>query len=173
MSNEQLLDLKQKTENYFSVLDIAATKTLPVNESPDILLSPIVKRDSMMTKAILAAAGAKIEWLKNNSDTKEIKTGFHDMQIESEVYATEKMLDFYKTNKNKWEATAETKKYFDDLMVISDNKLMTIYIYDKNMGVIDYPEGEAYKTSYAKFKTDHKISKELDEILYKLFYNLD
>jgi len=173
MSNEQLMDLKQKTENYFSVLDIAATKTLPVNDSPDILLSPVVKRDSMMTKATLVAAEAKIDWLKNNSDIKDIMTGFNDMQIESEVYATEKMLEFYKANKNNWEQTSETKKYFEDLIVISDNKLTKHYIYDKNMGVIDYPEGETYKTSYAEFKKNHKISDELDIIYFKLFYNLE
>lgn len=172
MTNEQLLDLKQKAENYFNVLDIAATKTLPVNDSPDILLSPVVKRDSMMTKATIVAAEAKIEWLKNNSDIKDIMTGFNDMQIESEVYATEKMLEFYKTNKNNLEQTPETKKYFKDLIVISDNKLIKHYLYDKNMGVIDYPEGETYKTSYIEFKKNHRISEEIDDICFKLFHIL-
>ena len=106
MTNEQLTDLKQKTENYFSVLDIAATKTLPVNNAPDVLLSPVVKRDSMMAKATIAAAEAKIEWLKNNSDMKDIMTGFNDMKIESEVYATEKMLEFYKNEQKQLENDA-------------------------------------------------------------------
>lgn len=173
MTNEQLTGLKQKTENYFNVLDIAAIKTLPVNDTPDVLLSPVVKRDSMMTKATIAAAEAKIGWLKNNSDIKDIMVGFNDMKIQSEVYATEKMLEFYKTNKNNWEMTPETQKYFDDIILISDNKKIKNYIYDKYMGVIDYPEGETHKKSYFQFKTDHKISKELDEIYFKLFYNLD
>lgn len=173
MTNEQLTDLKQKTENYFSVLDIAATKTLPTNDSPDVLLSPVVKRDSMMAKATIAATEAKIEWLKNNSDIKDIMTGFNDMKIESEIYATEKMLQFFKTNNNNWKMTPETQKYFDDMILISDNKQIKNYIYNKHMGVIDYPEGEIHKKSYAQFKTDHKISKELDEIYFKLFYNLD
>lgn len=173
MTNEQLTGLKQKTENYFNVLDIAAIKTLPVNDSPDVLLSPVVKRDSMMAKATIAAAEAKIEWMKNNSDIKDILTGFNDMKIESEVYATEKMLEFYKTNKNNWEMTPETQKYFDDMILISDNKQIKNYIYDKYMGIIDYHEGETHKKSYFQFKTDHKISKELDEIYFKLFYNLD
>lgn len=173
MTNDELINLKQKTENYFSVLDVAAIKTLPVNDAPNVLLSPIVKRDSMISKATIAAAEGKIEWLKKNSDIKDILTGFNDMQIESEVYATEKMYEFYNTNRSKWEITPETQKYFDDMTLIFENKQVKNYIYDKYMGVINYPEGEIHKKSYLQFKTDHKISKELEEIHFQLFYNLE
>lgn len=173
MTNEQLIDLRQKTENYFDVLNIASVKTLPVNDAPDIQLSPIVKRDSMINKATIAAAEAKIEWLKKNSDIKDVLTGFNDMQIESEVYATEKMLEFYRMHKNDWKITPETQKYFEDMTIISDNKQIKNYIYDKYLGVINYPEGNANKKAYFQFKNDNKISKELDEIHYQLFYNLD
>lgn len=173
MTNEQLIDLKQKTENYFGVSNIAAVKTLPINDAPDIELKPIVKRDSMMTKATIVAAEAKIEWIKNNSDIKDVLTGFNDMQIESEAYATEKMLEFYKMHKNDWETTPDTQKYFADLTLISENKQIKNYIYDKYLGVINYTEGETYKRNYFQFKNANKISEELHEILYQIFYNLD
>ncbi|MBO6185270.1 MAG: hypothetical protein J6O88_11395 [Chryseobacterium sp.] len=173
MTKEQLEELKQKVENYFGILNVATIKPLPIDNAPNIVLSPVVKRDSMMMKATVAAAQSKIEWLKKNSDRKEISTGFNDMKIDSEVYATEKMVEFYKLHKSDWKMTPETEKYFNEMTRIVDNKRIEDHIYEKSLTIINYPEGESRKDNYIQFKIDKDISENTNEIFYKIFYNLD
>ncbi|SMP05974.1 hypothetical protein [Chryseobacterium profundimaris] len=173
MTKDQLLELKQKTEAYFNILTIAAIKLFPYKNEPDIVLSPAVQRDSMMTKAMIAAAKSKIEWSKNNLDKKEILTGFNDMKIDSEVYATEKMVEFYKLHKNDWPIQPETEKYFNEMIRIVENKKTKDHIYEKFHYIVDYPEGESQKANYIQFKIDHDISEDTNEYFYKIFYTLE
>ncbi len=173
MTEDQLLELKQKIESYFNILNIASIKPLPYKGEPDILLSPAVQRDSMMTKAIIIAAKSKIEWLKNNLDQREIFTGFNDMKIDSEVYATEKMVEFYKFHKNDWQIKPETEKYFSEMLRIVENKKTKDHIYEKFHYIVDYPEGESQKTNYIQFKIDRDISEDTNEYFYKIFYTLE
>lgn len=173
MTKEQLQELKQKAETYFEVLNVATIKPLPINDAPDIVLSPVVKRDSMMANATIVAAQSKIEWLKKNLDAKEVSTGFSDMKIDSEVYAIEKMIEFYKLHKNDWEMSPETEKYFTEMTSIVDNNRTKDHIYEKFHSVIDYPEGESKKESYVQFKIDKDISENTNEIFYKIFYKLE
>lgn len=173
MTEDQLAGLKEKAENYFGVLNIASTKPLPINKAPDIILSPVIKRDSMMANATIAAAEAKIEWLGKNLDKKELLTGFNDMQINSEVYATEKMIEFYKANEKKWKLHDDTKKYFNEMIRIADNGRIKDHIYEKSHNIIDYPEGESQKENYVQFKIDKDVSEDTNEIFYKIFYKLD
>lgn len=173
MTKEQLEELKQKVESYFGILNVATIKPLPIDNAPSIVLSPVVKRDSMMINATVAAAQSKIEWLKKNLDVKEISTGFNDMKIDSEVYAIEKMIEFYKLHKNDWKMTPETEKYFNEMTRIVDNKRTEDHIYEKFHTIINYPEGESRKDSYIQFKIDKDISENTNEIFYKIFYNLD
>lgn len=173
MSNDQLKELKDKVENYFGVLNVASIKTLPIENVPDIVLSSSVKRDSMMMHSTTEAAKAKIVWLGKNLEKKEILTGFSDMKIDSEVYAAEKMLEYFKAHEKEWPLNDDTKKYFADMTVIAENGKLKDYIYDKYKGLIDYPEGETQQESYARFKADHNISKSFNEILYKIFYVLE
>lgn len=173
MTNLQLEELKQKVENYFEILAIASVKPIPLHIEPNILLSPIVKRDSMMTNATIVAAQSKIEWLKKNLDTKEASTGFHDMKIDSEMYAIEKMIEFYKLHQTDWKMTADTEKYFREMTKIVENKRTADHIYEKFDSVIIYPDGESQKKSYFQFKIDMDISENTNENFYKLFYKLD
>lgn len=173
MTKEQLDELRQKAEIYFGVLDVAAIKPLPINNAPDIILSPVVQRDSMMTRAIIVAAESKIEWLKKNSDMKELSTGFNDLNIDSEVYAIEKMFEYYKLHKTDWKMTSETEKYFNEMTTIVDHKRIKDHIYEKFHSVIDYPEGESRKESYVQFKIDKDISENTNENFYKIFYKLE
>ncbi|MDF2551583.1 MAG: hypothetical protein K0R77_858 [Chryseobacterium sp.] len=173
MTKDQLGELKQKVETYFDVLNVAAITPLPINDAPDIVLSPVIQRDSMMINATIVAAQSKIEWLKKNSDIKEISTGFNDMKIDSEVYAIEKMVEFYKLHKNDWKMTSETEKYFNEMTTIVDNNKTKDHIYEKFHSVIDYPEGESRKESYVQFKIDKDISENTNENFYKIFYKLE
>jgi hypothetical protein len=173
MTDDQLKDLKDKAENYFGVLNVASIKTLPINDVPDILLSASVKRDSMMINATSEAAKAKINWLAENLEEKEILTGFNDMKIDSEVYSIEKMLEYYKTHEKDWQINTDTKKYFDEMMRIAENGRLKDHIYEKYHGLIDYPEGESKKTDYVQFKIDKNISEDTNEIFYKIFYKLE
>jgi hypothetical protein len=174
MTAEQLQELKKKIEKYFDVLAIAAVKPLPVNDgSPDIIIYKPAQRDSMMVKAAVVAAQSKIEWMKNNLDTREFSTGFTDMNINSEIYSIEKMLEFYKLHKSDWKMTPDTEKYFNEMSRIADNNRLKDHIYEKYESVIDYPEGDAQKTSYIQFKIDKNISEDTNEILYKIFYRFE
>ena len=173
MTDDQLKDLKDKAENYFGVLNVASIKTLPINDVPDILLSTSVKRDSMMINATSEAAKAKINWLAENLEEKEILTGFNDMKIDSEVYSIEKMLEYYKNHEKDWQINTDTKKYFDEMMRIAENGRLKDHIYEKYHGLIDYPEGESKKTDYVQFKIDKNISEDTNEIFYKIFYKLE
>lgn len=170
MTSDQLADLKNKAENYFSMLDIASKKPLPISSTPDIILSPVIKRDTMMINSVIAAAQAKIEWLGKNSEKKELLTGFNDMNIESEVYAIEKMIEFYKTHEKDWPMHADTKKYFDEMIRIADNGKIKDYLYDKYNRLIQYTEGEARKDEYLQFKTDKNITENTNEVFYKIYY---
>lgn len=172
MTKDQLAELKDKIEKYFDVLSIAAKKTLPIDKAPGIILSPVVKRDSMMINSTIAAAQAKIEWLGKNLEKKELLTGFNDMNIESEVYATEKMLEFYKIHENDWPMHDDTKKYFREMLRIADHGKIKDYIYYKYNGLIDYKEGAARKDDYIQFKIDKDISENTNELLYKIYYKL-
>jgi hypothetical protein len=60
MTKDQLAELKDKIENYFELL-ILLKRPLPIEKMPDIILSPVVKRDSMMMNSTIAAAKSKIE----------------------------------------------------------------------------------------------------------------
>ncbi|UFH30383.1 hypothetical protein LNP04_10350 [Chryseobacterium sp. C-71] len=173
MTQAQLEELKQKAENYFEVLSISSVKAIPLNDEPNILLSPIVQRDSMMTNATIVAAKSKIDWLKKNLDVKEASTGFHDMKIESEIYAIEKMMEFYHLHKTDWKMTTDTEKYFNEMTKIVDNKKIEDHIYEKFNNVIIYPDGESRKDSYLQFKIDHDISENTNETFYKIFHKLD
>lgn len=51
-----------------------------------------------MAHAISEAAKAKIVYLSENPDKKEVRTGFHDIKIDSEVYALEKMLGYFQAH---------------------------------------------------------------------------
>lgn len=172
MTKEQLAELKDKIENYFGILDIASKKHLPIDKVPNIILSPVIKRDSMMTHAVLAAAQAKIEWLGKNLEKKELLTGFNDMKIESEVYAIEKMVEFYKTHEKDWPMHDDTKKYFSEMSRIVDNRRIKDHIYYKYDGIINYEEGAARKDDYIQFKIDKDISENTNEMFYKIFYKL-
>jgi hypothetical protein len=173
MTKDQLAELKDKIENYFGVLDIASKKPLPIDHLPEILLSPVVKRDSMMNNATLAAAKAKIEWLGKNLEKKELLTGFNDMNIESEVYAIEKMVEFYKTHEKEWPMHDDTKKYFSEMSRIADHRRIKDHIYYKYEGIINYEEGARRKDGYIQFKIDKDISENTNEIFYKIFYKLE
>lgn len=173
MTNDQLTELKNKIENYFSVLNVASLKTLPIDKVPDIILSASVKRDSMMIHAVSEAAKEKINWLAENLEEKEILTGFNDMKIDSEIYSIEKMIAYYKAHEKDWQINPDTKKYFDEMMRIADNGRLKDHIYEKYHGLIDYPEGETRKADYVQFKIDKNISENTNEIFYKIFYQLD
>lgn len=173
MTDDQLAGLKEKAENYFGVLNIASIKPLPIQEVPNIVLSPSIKRDSMMVNATIAASEAKIEWIKNHLDKKELLTGFNDMQIDSEVYATEKMIEFYKANQKNWKLHGDTQKYFNEMIRIADNGKIKDHIYEKFHKIINYPEGEAQQENYIQFKIDKDVSEDTNEIFYKLFYKLE
>lgn len=173
MTDDQLLGLKEKVENYFGILQVASVKTLPIDKVPDVVLSPIVKRDSMMTNATIEASQAKIEWMRKNLDKKEVLTGLNDMQIDSEVYATEKMVEYYKAHEKDWELNTDTKKYFTEMIKIVENGKTKDHIYEKYHTIVNYPEGESQKESYVQFKLDQDISENTNEIFYKLFYELE
>lgn len=173
MTKEQLAELKDKTENYFGVLSIASKRPLPIDKTPDIILSPLVKRDSMMIQATITAAQSKINWLGKNMEKKELLTGFNDMNIESEVYAIEKMLDFYKAHEKDWPLHHNTKKYFDEMLRIADNGRIKDHIYYKYNGVINYDEGAAKKDDYIQFRIDKNISEDTSELFYKIHYRLE
>lgn len=173
MTNDQLSELRTKAETYFGVLDIAAHKPLPISHTPDIILSPVIKRDSMMINAVIAAAESKIKWLGEHADKKELLTGFNDMNIESEVYATNKMIEFYKTHEKEWPMHEDTKKYFGEMIRIADNGKIKDYLYDRYNRLIRYDEGEAKKDEYLQFKTDKNITENTNEILYKIYYKID
>ncbi|WP_254557676.1 hypothetical protein, partial [Salmonella enterica] len=85
----------------------------------------------MMINSTIAAAQSKIEWLGKNLEKRELLTGFNDMKIESEVYAIEKMLEFYKTHEKDWPMHDDTKKYFTEMLRIADNVRIKDHIYDK------------------------------------------
>jgi len=170
MTNDQLTELKTKAETYFSALDIAAHKPLPISHTPDIILSPVIKRDSMMINAVIAAAESKIKWLGEHADKKELLTGFNDMNIESEIYSIEKMIEFYKAHEKDWPMHADTKKYFDEIISIKDNGKIKDYLYDKYNRLIQYDEGEGKKDEYLQFKTDKNITENTNEIFYKIYY---
>jgi hypothetical protein len=173
MTSDQLADLKTKAETYFGLLDIASKKPLPISHTPDIILSPTIKRDSMMINAVITAAQAKIKWLGENSEKKELLTGFNDMNIYSEIFATEKMIEFYKDHEKDWPMHEDTKKYFAEIIKIADNGKIKDYLYDKYNRLIHYDEGEAKKDEYLQFKTDKNITENTNEVLYKIFYNID
>lgn len=173
MSTEQLKELKDKVENYFGILNVASLKNLPQDRIPDIMLSATVKRDSMMIHATSFAAQSKIEWLAKNLEKKEMLTGFNDMKIDSEVFATEKMIDFYKTHEKDWTVSGDTKKYFEEMIRIAQHGRLKDHIFEKYHGLIDYPEGESRKADYIQFKIDKDISENTNEIFYKIFFTLD
>ncbi|WP_390452894.1 hypothetical protein [Chryseobacterium sp. Alg-005] len=173
MTEGQLKELKNKAEQYFNVLQIASIKTLPKYDAPGILLSPVVKRDSMMIKAISEAARAKIDWMARNLDRKDFLTGFNDVNIDSEVYSLQKMLEYYKIHEKDGEMTDDTKKYFAEMIRISESDRLKDHIYEKYHGIINYPEGESRKADYIQFKIDKNISENTNEIFYKIFYELE
>ncbi len=173
MTHDQLREIKDKAESYFELLQVATKNTLPINKAPDIILSPVVKRDSMMIHSTIAAAQAKIEWLGTNLEKRELLTGFNDMNIDSEVYAIEKMLEFYKKHEKDWPMHEDTKKYFDEMIRIADNKRVKDHIYEKYNRLINYDQGAARKEEYIQFKIDKNISENTNEILYKIYYKLD
>lgn len=173
MTKDQLAELKDKIENYFELLSIATKRPLPIEKTPDIILSPVVKRDSMMMNSTIAAAQSKIEWLGKNLEKRELLTGFNDMKIESEVYAIEKMLEFYKTHEKDWPMHDDTKKYFTEMLRIADNDRIKDHIYDKYNGLINYEEGFSKKDDYIQFKIDKDISENTNELFYKIFYRLE
>lgn len=173
MTPEQLKELKDKAENYFGILQVASVKSLPIDKVPDILLSASVKRDSMMMHAVSEAAKAKIVYLSQNLEKKEILTGFHDMKIDSEVYALEKMLAYFQTHEKDWLMHPDTKKYFDEMTRIAGNGKLKDHIYEMYRGLINYPAGERGKADYLQFKIDKNISEDTNEIFYKIFYNVE
>lgn len=173
MTKDQLAELKNKVENYFGILDIASKRPLPIQKVPNIILSAVTKRDSMMTNAVLAAAHAKIEWLGKNLEKKELLTGFNDMKIESEVYAIEKMVEFYKIHEKDWPMHEDTKKYFSEMVRIVDDGRIKDHIYYKYDGLINYEEGATRKDDYIQFKIDKDISENTNEMFYKIFYRLE
>ncbi|GAA5092427.1 hypothetical protein GCM10023210_21300 [Chryseobacterium ginsengisoli] len=173
MTKDQLKELKNKVENYFGILNVASVKNLPINKVPDIILSASVKRDSMMIHAVSEAAQAKIVYLSQHLEKKEVLTGFHDMKIDSEIYSDEKMIDYYKRHEKDWKINPDTKKYFDEIMRIAENGRLKDHIYEKYHGLIDYPEGESRKEDYVQFKIDKNISEDTNEIFYKIFYKLE
>lgn len=173
MTDDQLKELKDKVENYFGVLNVASVKTLPIDTVPDIVLSASVKRDSMMMHAASEAAKAKIVYLSQNLEKKEVLTGFNDMKIDSEIYSIEKMIEYYKTHEKNWPINSDTKKYFDEMTRIAENGRLKDHIYEKYHGLIDYPDGESRKADYIQFKIDKNISEDTNEIFYKIFYKLE
>lgn len=173
MTYEQLEELKSKTENYFGLLAIASKKHLPIEKNPDIILSPVVKRDSMMINSTIRAAQAKTEWLGTHAEKKEMLTGFNDMNIESEVFAIEKMIEFYKAHEKDWPMDQDTKKYFDEMIRIADNGRIKDHIYDKYNRLINYEQGAAKRDDYIQFKIDKHVSEDTNQIFYKLFYKLE
>lgn len=170
MTKDQLVELKNKIEAYFSILDIASRQPLPIEKVPNTLLSAVVKRDSMMIHATIAAAEAKINWLEENLEKKELLAGFNDMDIRSEVHSIEKMLIFYKAHEKDWPMHDDTKKYFSEMIRIADNGRIKDYIYYKYNGLINYPEGAQKKDDYVQFRIDKDISENVNEIFYKLYY---
>ncbi len=74
-----------------------------------------------MTQAVSEAAKAKITWLAEHLEEREILTGFNDMKMDSELYATEEMIRYYKAHENKWTVHRDTKKYFDEMIRIAEN----------------------------------------------------
>ncbi len=173
MAPEQLKELKDKAENYFGVLQMASVKPLPSHKVPDIVLSASVKRDSMMVHAISEAAKAKIIYLSENLDKKEARTGFHDTKIDSELYALEKMLAYFKAHEKDWPMHPDTQKYFEEMTRIAQNGKMKDHIYEMYHGLVDYPEGENRTADYVQFKIDQNISEDTNEMFYKIFYNLE
>ncbi len=173
MTADQLAEMKNKIENYFSILEVASKKPLPIDQAPDIILSPVIKRDTMMIRSTIAAAEAKKEWLGTNLEKKELLAGFNDMKIDSEVYAIEKMIEFYKAHEKDWPIHEDTKKYFNEMIRIADSGKIKDHIYAKYNRLIQYDEGDARTDDYIQFKIDNHISEDTNQIFYKLYYRLE
>lgn len=173
MPDSEMIEMAKRAENYFQPLEIAKIRQLPIENDPDIIISQTAQRDSLMMHATMEAALAKIHWLKKNISEKERKTGFSPMNIDAEVFEIEEMLKYYNGNREKWECTDETKKYFGELSRIVSGNMTKDFLYYKYDGVIDYPEGESRKEFFTDFRIKQDINEPTRELMYVLFYKTE
>lgn len=166
----KLKEFEQSFVNSFKLLEITENNIFGNKTKVNIVISKTAQRDSLMLKSIIAEAEAKKAWLSKNKSINELSTGINDFEIEAHVFALEEMMKFYEENKNKWEATNETKQYLEEISRILKAGKTKDFIYERTEGVINYSEGEKNKDSYFDFKLKNDINEPAKEILYKIYY---
>ncbi|TXF75906.1 hypothetical protein [Chryseobacterium sp.] len=166
----RLLQLEKLFLASFNPVKIAEDHKITGETGPNIIISKTAQSDSLMLKATIAEAYAKIEWLNKNKPVPELSTGLSDFEMASHEFSVAEKIKFYKENKDKLAGSPETTTYFENLLKIIDNGYLKDFIWSQTGGVVDFPEDIVRRQQYDGFLKQNNIPKEIDEVMYRIYF---
>ena len=145
------------------------TEINPLNEQADVNFSKTAFRDSVLLGSAMGSAYKKIEWASENVRENERASGFPDLYLDMHVASLKAFLEFQ--HRAKYTMTNPTKKYLDNLQVISDAGFLSEFVMDQFGMILILPDNIlANYEDYLDWKQSQKITVDLNQVFYLISY---
>lgn len=167
LDSAQVVALEQKIYTQFDPTKL--TEISPLNVKASGSFSKAAYRDSVLLGSAMLAAKEKINWASVHVAENERASGFPDLYLDMHVAALREFMQFQYIGK--FTMTNATRKYLDDLQLISNAGFLSEFVMDQFGMILILPEKAlANYEAYLDWKQNQKITVDLNQMLYMISY---
>ncbi|MEA4935128.1 MAG: hypothetical protein VB102_00655 [Paludibacter sp.] len=167
LDSARVVALEQKIYTQFDPTKL--TEVSPLDVKAQGSFSKAAYRDSVLLGSAMLAAKEKINWASVHVAENERASGFPDLYLDMHVAALRAFMQFQYIGK--FTMTNPTRKYLDDLQLISDAGFLSEFVMDQFEMILILPEKAlANYEAYLDWKQNQKITVDLNQMLYVVSY---
>lgn len=167
LDSTQIVSLEQKIYAQFDPTKL--TEVNPLNEKADVYFSKTAFRDSILLGSAMGSAYKKIEWASENIKENERASGFPDLYLNFQVEALKAFMEFQ--HRFNFKRSDFTKQYLNELQMISDAGFLPEFVMEQFGMILIIPKDTPAKDEkYQKWKQNHKITIDLNQVFYVVSY---
>lgn len=167
LDSAQVVALEQKIYTQFDPTKL--TEVSPLNVKAKGSFSKAAYRDSVLLGSAMLAAKEKINWASVHVAENERASGFPDLYLDMHVAALRAFMQFQYIGK--FNMTNPTRKYLDDLQLITEAGFLSEFVMDQFGMILILPEKALTNyEAYLDWKQNQKITVDLNQMLYVISY---
>jgi len=168
-SNESIKQAEQNMLKQFNPTVLVKKSTL--NPLASINMAHAAFKDSLMLDCQLSSALSKSKWAKEHVDSLERASGFPGLYLDLQVEGLKKILEIASEHPT-MPRSASTEEYLTELNLINNSGFLKEFIRDQFIVPMIGDQGtEANFEGYEKFKKQHPLHLDLDEMYYLIYYD--
>jgi len=167
LDSTQIVSLEQKIYAQFDPTKL--TETNPLKEKADVYFSKTAFRDSVLLGSAMGSVFKKIDWATENIKENERASGFPDLYLNLQVESLKAFMEFQ--HRFNYKKSEFTNQYLDELQQISDAGFLSEFVMDQFGIILIIPKDTPAKDEeYQKWKQNHKITIDLNQVFYVVSY---